>query len=262
MNRQRVPDLALYATPEHPCSYLPGKRATTLFADPCAEKDPQLYAELSALGFRRSGEHLYRPACEGCRACVPVRLEVNQFRPRRCQRRALIASRDLVSEWHPARFEDEHFDLYRRYLEARHPGGGMDHPTPAAFRSFLDSPWTQTFFLELRQPRTGELVAVGVSDVMDDAMSAVYTFFDPEESLRSPGRLVVLQEIAHTAQLGLRWLYLGYWLRDCAKMSYKNEYQPLEYFWGGRWQGQPPPEYAAGAPSGVRGSFPPLISAP
>lgn len=238
--RRRTTALALYATPPQDCGYLPGRRATTIFADPDTPWEPGLYARLSELGFRRSGQHLYRPGCEGCNACVPVRIEAARFEPRRCQRRTLRQGADLRLAFEPARFDGEHFELYRRYLGTRHRGGGMDDPTPAAFEGFLHAPWSGTHFLELRHPQEDRLLAVGAVDCMEDALSAVYTFFEPSESARSLGRLVLLREIELTRQLGLRWLYLGYWIRDCAKMRYKAEYRPLEYLWGGRWQADPP----------------------
>jgi len=241
VRRQRPDSLTLYATPPQDCGYLPGRRATTIFADPDAPRVPGLYARLSTLGFRRSGHHLYRPGCEGCNACVPVRIEAARFEARRCQRRTLRRNEDLQRAFQPARFDAERFALYRRYLDARHPGGGMDAPTPAAFEGFLYAPWSETHFLELRHPQDQRLLAIGVVDRMEDALSAVYTFFDPTEPARSLGRLMVLLEIDLAVQLGLRWLYLGYWIKDCARMRYKVEYQPLEYLRGGRWQAGPPP---------------------
>jgi arginine-tRNA-protein transferase len=245
VNKPRPPALALYATPPQPCSYLHGRRATTIFVDPDAPREAGLYGRLSALGFRRSGQHLYRPGCEGCSACVPVRVEVARFAPRRCQRRTLRRNQDLLQRWEPAAFDGEHFELYRRYLRARHAGGGMDDPTPASFEGFLNAAWSETRFLELREPQSGRLLAVGVVDCMEEALSAVYTFFEPTEPGRSLGRLMVLLEIELAHALGLRWLYLGYWIRDCARMRYKIEYQPLDYFWGGRWQQDPPRQFRA-----------------
>lgn len=229
--------LALYATPPHECSYLPNRRAVTLFADPGAPKDGELYARLSAHGFRRSGEYLYRPRCPNCHACVPVRIPVADFRARRRQRRTRERNRDLEVRFQEARFDDEHFQLYRRYLDARHRGGGMDTPTPQSYLDFITSSWSDTRFLEFRL--NGRLLAVGVVDCMREALSAVYSFFDPDQPRRSLGRLTVLEEIEQARRLGLRWLYLGYWIAGCRKMDYKDEYQPLEYFIQGRWQPHP-----------------------
>lgn len=230
--------LAFFTTPPYSCSYLPGRVATTLFADPHAPKDPALYGTLSAHGFRRSGEHLYRPHCEGCEACVPVRIPVADFRARRAHSRTLSANAGVEMHILPGRYLDEHFELYRRYLRWRHPGGGMDNPSPESYAEFLLSSWADTLVFEFRDH--GRLMAVAVVDRLQDALSAVYTFYDPDFARRSPGRLAVLKEIAHARETGLRWVYLGYWIADCRKMSYKVEYQPLEYFQGGRWQRQAP----------------------
>lgn len=225
--------LNFYATPPHTCSYLPGRKAVTLFADPRFPKNSRLYAALSLYGFRRSGEHLYQPYCPRCRACVPVRIPVADFRPTRAQRRTLRRNRDLTVRALPARFSEEHFELYCRYLAARHAGGGMDNPTPESYMNFLTAAWADTVFFEMRLKN--RLAAVAVSDRFPEAMSAVYTFFDPELSRRSLGRYAILYQIDAARRAGWRWLYLGYWIADCAKMQYKDEYQPLEYYLDGRW---------------------------
>lgn len=224
---------AFYTTPPHPCSYLPPRKAATLFADPAWPKDRRLYSLLSEQGFRRSGAHLYRPSCPGCHACVPVRIPVQDFRPRRNQRRTWEDNRDLDIGSDTARFRDEYFALYKRYLRARHPNGGMDDPNPEGFMDFLTAPWAETRFYEFRL--RDRLLAIAVVDRLEHALSAVYTFYDPDYQDRSLGRLAVLHEIAEAKAQGLDWLYLGYWIAGCRKMRYKNEYQPLEYYVGGRW---------------------------
>ncbi len=236
--------LNFFATPPHPCSYLADRQAITVFADPDFRKDRGVYSTLSRHGFRRSGPHLYRPRCEGCNACVPVRVPVAEFRPRRSQRRAWARNQDLVVRPRSARFDLDHYRLYARYLEHRHPGGGMDDPSPEQFMEFLTSPWADTVFFELN---LGErLLAVAVADVLDDGLSAVYTFFDPDAESRSLGVFGVLWEIAEARRLGLDYLYLGYWIEESPKMSYKSGYQPLEYLHDGRWQREPPGAGAAG----------------
>jgi arginyl-tRNA--protein-N-Asp/Glu arginylyltransferase len=233
-----VQKLGFYATPPHDCNYLPGREAVTLFADPVFPKNNRLYSALADCGFRRSGEHLYIPHCNGCSSCIPVRVPVAEFEPSRNQIRTLRRNADLAVIRRPAEFDNAHFELYRRYIAARHPQGGMDNPTPESYMEFLSSSWSDTVFFEMR--RDGELVAVAVVDLMHDAMSAVYTFFEPALSDRSPGRFAVLYEIAEAARCGCRWLYLGYWIRQCRKMQYKCEYRPLEYFVDNHWQRLPP----------------------
>lgn len=226
--------LLLFATPEHECSYLPGNGATTLFVDPNYPKDREVYTLLSRNGFRRSGEHVYRPDCRGCRACVPVRLLVREFRPRRAQRRAWRANEDIRVVAVAPRFEHEHFALYRRYLRSRHPGGGMDETSPKQYREFLLSSWATTVLYEFR---LGEhIMAIGVTDRLADSLSAVYTFFDPDFPWRGLGTYCILWQIAETRRLGLDWLYLGYWIADSPKMTYKQSFRPQERFVDGGWR--------------------------
>ena len=229
-------NISFYATPPYQCSYLPEKQAVTLFVDPSLPKSQGVYASLSGYGFRRSGEHLYRPRCPRCSDCIPVRIPVDDFQARRNQRRTWEKNQDLVVRPVEAGFDEEHFALYQRYVEIRHADGGMDQPTPQSYVDFLTATWTQTQFFEMRQ--SGKLVAVAVVDRMHDALSAVYTFYDPDLPQRSLGRYAILFEIEETRRQGLKWLYLGYWIRRCQKMSYKDEYQPLEYSFDGHWTRQ------------------------
>lgn len=225
--------LRFYATPPHPCGYLPQRQATTLFADPAVPKTTALYSLLSAHGFRRSGGHLYRPHCHPCHACIPVRLPVREFRMKRHQQRTWDKNQDLVVTERSPIYDPEHYALYQRYLKHRHPGGGMDDGDVRHYTEFLTAAWVDTRFLEMRIE--GRLVCVAVVDVLEDALSAVYTYFDPDLPTRGLGKYAVLYEIAQTRERELSWLYLGYWIKDCRKMSYKHDYQPLEYLWDGRW---------------------------
>lgn len=245
-NPARTAALNFYTTPPHGCSYLPPRQAVTLFADPGIPKTDAVYGLLSAHGFRRSGEHLYRPHCHGCRACVAVRLRVEGFQPSRHQRRSLELNADLNVRTQPARFDCEHFDLYQRYISGRHAGGGMDNPSPQQYMDFLTAEWCDTRFMEFRLG--SRLLAVAVVDVMADALSAVYTFYDPDYQRRSLGKFAVLQEIAAARAEQRQWLYLGYWIANCRKMRYKVDYQPLEYFWNGGWTATRP-RHAESAPS-------------
>ena len=222
-----------FITPEHPCSYLPGQQAATLFLDPRDTITSDLYQQLADLGFRRSGGHLYRPHCQNCQACIPTRVIVDEFKPRRRQRRVLAKNLDLEVHLEPAAYSDEHYDLYARYVEARHGDGDMYPPTREQFRSFLLSTWSDTRFLSMTL--NDELVCVAVTDQQKDGLSAVYTFFDPDYSERSLGVMAVLQQLELARALGLPHLYLGYWIRDSQKMRYKIDYRPLQLFSNGRW---------------------------
>ncbi|EIJ42768.1 putative arginyl-tRNA:protein arginylyltransferase [Beggiatoa alba B18LD] len=227
----------LYATPPHECSYLSGRQATTIFIDPHFPKDKALYSTLSQHGFRRSGEHLYRPHCHSCDACVPVRIPVCFFEPNRTQQRIWRKNQDLVVKAVAGGFREEHFQLYSRYLAARHAGGGMDNPTRHSYMQFLTSSWAETIFYEFYLQ--DELIIVAVVDHFEQGLSAVYTFFNPDYPKRSLGVYAVLWEIEECKRLRKEALYLGYWIKNCQKMSYKVNYQPLEYYRHGLWQPKP-----------------------
>ena len=225
--------LKFYATQAHPCSYLPTEQATTLFLDPSQPMDAQVYAELSEVGFRRSGDHLYRPHCQKCSACVPARLPVADFKPNRQQRRILSRNADLqVRAVRPA-FSEEYYDLYARYIGQRHADGDMYPPNREQFSTFLvrDLPFSR--FYEFRLD--GRLLAVAVTDVLPNGLSAVYTFYDADEEHRSLGRYAILWQIAETARLSLHAVYLGYWIKNCRKMNYKTQYRPIELFVNQHW---------------------------
>jgi len=226
--------LAFFASRPHPCSYLPGRNTVNLFTDSGAPMDMAIYSRLADFGFRRSGSHIYRPRCPQCQACLPVRTPVNSFQPNRAQRRTLKANQDVLATPRPAAFDEEHFALYRRYMTSRHPGGGMDNPDPARYLEFLSSPWSETLFVEFRLQ--GRLMAVSVLDVLAQGLSAVYTFFEPELGVRSPGRHSVLWAIGEAQRRGLDYLYLGYWIAASPKMQYKQEYRPLELLHEGQWR--------------------------
>ncbi|HID49917.1 MAG TPA: arginyltransferase [Chromatiales bacterium] len=230
--------LRFYASLPHACSYLEDRQATTLFVDPDAEVDMETYRVLSQVGFRRSGSHIYRPHCASCRACVPVRLPVAHFRPNRSQRRCRERNQDLILNIRPAEFDPLHFRLYRRYMQSRHPGGSMDNGDPDAYQRVMSAGWSDTLLYEFRKDQ--ELLAVAVVDQCRDSLSAVYTYFDPEQARRSLGVFAVLTQVEQARQSGRHWVYLGYWNRQSPKMAYKDRYQPLEYFDGLVWRPTPP----------------------
>ncbi len=233
-------ELRLFQTGEHPCGYFPERQARDLVLDPQDSRLGELYPMALGWGFRRSGDLVYRPHCRQCRACVPVRIPVARFAPDRSQRRCLARNADLDYRVLPAERSDEQFALYRRYLAARHANGGMNDHGPHEFDQFLVGSWSHGRFLEIRAQ--GRLLAVAVTDVTALGLSAVYTFFDPDEQARGLGTFAILQQIAWAQRAGLPHLYLGYWIDGHRKMDYKRRYQPLEYFDGRRWHEPQEPE--------------------
>jgi arginine-tRNA-protein transferase len=189
------------------------------------------------MGFRRSGSHVYRPHCADCQACTPVRIPVDRFRPNRAQRRCLSRNADLQLNLRPALRSEENFALYRDYVGSRHPGGGMDDPSTADFDGFLSCAWSPTAFLEIRSEQ--QLLAVAVTDVLPDCLSAVYTYFSPQHGERSLGTFAILSQIDYARRQGLEFLYLGFWLDGHPKMHYKTSFRPLEYLGGRQWQPMP-----------------------
>ncbi|ROR32615.1 arginyltransferase [Inmirania thermothiophila] len=223
----------LFLSGPQPCGYLPDRKATHLFTDPGPGLEPARYGRLLALGFRRSGAFLYRPHCFGCDACVPVRVPAGTFRPRRWARRTLERNRDLQRTLGPAAADAEHLDLYNRYLAWRHPGGTMACADAAEYRELLLAPWAETVELAFRL--AGRLVAVAVTDRTADALSAVYTYYDPALAPRGLGTLAILEQLRLAREQGLPWVYLGYWIEGHAKMGYKARFRPLERLGPGGW---------------------------
>jgi len=226
-------NLDFYLTPEHECSYLPDEDAMTLFADPSTNIDTLTYSELIRFGFRRSGTHVYRPRCPMCDACIPIRIPVERFKMSRSQRRNWKANADLQVTAVAAEFKLEHFELYQRYMHARHAGGGMDTDEQNKYIEFLINPYIDAIFYEFRDQ--GKLIAVAIVDKLDDALSAVYTYFDPDYSSRGLGVFAVLWQITQAQQMLKRHVYLGYWITNCQKMDYKDKYRPYEIFREGDW---------------------------
>lgn len=226
-------DLRFLLTPEHECGYLPEQEAVTLFVDPQCNLDNRRYSLLAEIGFRRSGEHLYRPHCGQCKACIPVRVPVTKFKPSRNQKRVLARNQDIQTHWCPASYTDEHFALYRRYMQSRHAGSTMDDDNPDYYRRLLDASWCETRLLEFRQDN--RLLAVAITDWLEQGYSAVYTFFEPDDTARSLGTFAILKQIELADRDDLSHVYLGYWIQQCEKMAYKNRYKPFEYYDGHRW---------------------------
>jgi arginyl-tRNA--protein-N-Asp/Glu arginylyltransferase len=225
--------LPLWLTSEQVCSYLPHQRSQSLVIDPDITLSPHDYSQLIAQGFRRSGEQVYRPYCNNCQACVPTRLAVNHFQPARHQKRCLSRNAYVAVSIQSTDFTPEHFELYQRYLASRHPDDA-DDISADDYLDFFSSSWCDTWLVEFRLQQ--QLLAVAVVDVLDNALSAVYTFYDPNHSSRSLGVLAVLWQIHYAQQHSLDYVYLGYWISDCRKMRYKSQYQPLQGWLNGNWQ--------------------------
>jgi arginine-tRNA-protein transferase len=195
--------------------------------------DMGTYNELIRHGFRRSGGYIYRPHCPHCQECISVRVPVKNHRFSRNEKRVLRRNSDIRISITPGRFRDEHFDLYRRYISSRHNEGSMANPSKSDYHRFLICDWTDTLFFEYRLNRI--LIAVAVCDITDSGLSAVYTFFDPDYADRSPGHFAILNQIEESRSRDLEYLYLGYWIRNCSKMSYKRRYKPLEAYINDQW---------------------------
>lgn len=225
--------LQFYATAQYPCSYLAGRQARSEVAAPAHLIDGAVYSRLIEQGFRRSGLFTYRPKCHGCRACLPIRIDTAQFRPGRNQRRVIRQHQHLVATILPLRWVPEHYQLYFRYQKARHAGAGMDEDTEKQYSQFLLASGVESRLVEFRTPE-GRVQMVSLIDILDNGLSAVYTFFDPDVA-GSLGTYGVLWQIQQCRELGMPWLYLGYWIRESRKMSYKSRFRPWQIYRDGQW---------------------------
>jgi arginine-tRNA-protein transferase len=228
-----------YLTAPSPCPYLAGKEERKVFTHLVGERAPELNDLLTHGGFRRSQSIAYRPACESCRACVSVRVVVEDFRATRSMRRVLDRNSDVVAEMRAAVPTSEQYSVFRAYLDSRHHDGGMADMTVLDYAMMVEDSHVTTKIVEYRRQgaegRPGDLLAVALTDVLGDGLSMVYSFYEPDVLDRSLGTLMILDHISRARRMGLAYVYLGYWVRGSRKMDYKGRFLPQERLMAEGW---------------------------
>jgi leucyl-tRNA---protein transferase len=225
-----------YLTAPSPCPYLAGKEERKVFTHLVGERAGELNNILTQGGFRRSQSIAYRPACEGCRCCVSVRVVAKEFSPTRSMRRIVTRNADMVGDMKIAVPTSEQYSIFRAYLDSRHRDGGMADMTVLDYAMMVEDSHIETRIIEYRRReagaaarrQAGDLIAVALTDVLADGLSMVYSFFEPDEAARSLGTFMVLDHIARARRMGLAYVYLGYWVRGSRKMDYKSRFLPQE----------------------------------
>ncbi len=226
--------LHFYLTAPYPCSYLPDLQARSQVATPAVLINTPVYSELVQHGFRRSGTYTYRPHCDSCSACVPLRVLTKEFTANRSQRRAWKQHDNLDVSVRTLQDNAEHYDLYQRYQRARHKDGGMDNDDRQSYQNFLLQSNVDSLLVEFRE--AGALRMVSLIDLLNDGLSSVYTFYEPDLPRARFGVYNVLWQIELCRKLNLDFVYLGYWIEKSKKMSYKTNYQPAQGLINGIWR--------------------------
>lgn len=225
--------IKLYRTPEHQCSYRENQLARTVFIEPNTHITPKINSELSEVGFRRSGSHIYRPDCKTCKACVPCRIDVKNFQWSSRFKRVWRKNQDLKIAEVGTLDDQESIQLYQNYIASKHRDGDMYPATPEQFQDFIAIRTPSTKFIKIRYHDT--LCAVSIVDYLENGLSAVYTYYDTSLASRSLGYLAILYQIKRAESLNLSYVFLGYWIKQCKKMSYKTDFRPIELLVSNRW---------------------------
>ena len=235
VEKKELDSIQFYVTTKYACGYIPNQSAQSIVATPYKQVNNTAYDELIKKGFRRSGQYIYKPRCSKCNSCIPIRINVNNFKNSKSQKRVRKKNRDLTFRILPLNFNEEHFELYLKYQRARHAAGVTNSDDIADYNDFLIKSNVSTKILEFRDSM-GVLKIISIVDFLNDGLSAVYTFYDTESKSNSYGTHSILCLIQLCLREKLKYLYLGYWINDCQKMAYKINFREYELMINGVWQ--------------------------